>query len=151
MHYPFNLPSPVDRIERMGPHMKKHHLANGQVIHHFTRPDVGHPHDHPWPFNSTILVGGYEEEEYILHSDGTYTLVRHIRLPEQTHHVQAKTVHRITQLLEKDCWTLISPGKKVNVPGFYKFEETGIKHRFWYERGWRLVLPSRKSLKTKAG
>ena len=68
MHlYPFELPAPVTHIEVMGSHMTKHHLANGQVLPHFTKADTGHPHDHPWPFDSLIFAGGYEKNEYIFH------------------------------------------------------------------------------------
>ena len=137
--YPFELPAPVTRIEVMGPHMTKHHLANGQVIHHFTQADTGHPHDHPWPFKSLILAGGYEEEEYRLHQDGSHSISCYQRLPGQSHSVRADTVHRITQLYQHECWTLISPGRKVKEPGFFKFKNGRIYRRDWNGR-WRRLL-----------
>lgn len=139
--YPFDLPSPVIRLEVMGPHMTKHHLADGKVIHHFTRTDTGHPHDHPWPFDSTILYGGYEEEEYVLHPNGTHTIVNHVRLPGQSHRVEANTAHRIIRLIDRDCWTIISPGKKVKEPGFFKFNNNRIYRRDWNGR-WKLFFPA---------
>lgn len=33
------------------------------------------PHDHPWPFESEILTGGYSEHRYRRQADGTYTFV----------------------------------------------------------------------------
>lgn len=138
--YPFTLPAPVIQIEVMGSHMTKHHLANGQVIHHFTRADTGHPHDHPWPFDSLILAGGYEENEYTLHADGSYAVACYHRLPGQSHRVMANTVHCITRLLQNECWTLVSPGRKVKEPGFFKFKHGRIYRRDWNGR-WRRLLP----------
>ena len=122
--------------------MTKHHLANGQVVHHFTQADTVPPHDHPWPFDSLILAGGYEENEYILHADGSYDVACHQRLPGQSHSVRANTVHRITRLLQNDCWTLISPGRKVKEPGFFKFKNGRIYRRDWNGR-WRRLLPAK--------
>ena len=143
MHaYPFTLPASVTRIEVMGPHMTKHHLANGQVLHHFTQADTGHPHDHPFPFDSVILVGGYEEHEFMLHPDGSYTIVCRHRLPGASHGVKADTVHRITRLLAGACWTLITPGPKVQEPGFYRFQRGRIYRRAWNGR-WRRWLAAK--------
>lgn len=141
--YPFTLPSPVTRIEVMGPHMAKHHLSNGQVIHHFTQADTGDPHDHPFPFDSTILIGGYEEEEYLLHLDGSFDIACLRRLPGASHSVKADTVHRITRLLEGECWTLITPGRKVKEPGFFRFKRGRIYRRDWNGR-WRRLLPAKQ-------
>ena len=139
--YPFELPAPVTRIEIMGPHMTKHHLANGQVLHHFTQADTGWAHDHPWPFESTILAGGYEEEEYLLRSDGSHSVVLHARLPGQSHSVRADTVHRITQLFGTECWTIIKAGTWVKEPGFFKFKDGRIYRRNWNGR-WRRLMPT---------
>lgn len=141
MNYPFELPAPVERIEVMGEHMTKHHLANGQVIHHFTQADTGPPHDHPFNFDSTILHGGYEEEEYVLLANGSCQTLYHTRLPGQSHSVKASTVHRITALLDHDCWTIISPGRKEREPGFYRIEDDCVLHRLW-NGNWKLLYPN---------
>ena len=74
-------PAHIARIEPMGPHFTKVHLGNGQVLHRFSEPDTGPPHDHPWGFTSHVLSGGYIEDLYMLRPDGIATVAR-VERPE---------------------------------------------------------------------
>lgn len=131
-------PAEVARIEEMGPHFTKVHLPGSQVLHRFTEPDAGAPHDHPWGFTSHVLSGGYIEDVYTLRPDGIATVERKERRPGTSHQVEAGTVHRIVGLLAGECWTLVEPGPLEQQSGFYHFDGAGIWHRYWHEAEFRL-------------
>lgn len=117
------------REERMGGHFVKYHLDDlppYAVLHRFTAPDHGDPHDHPFSADSLIISGGYIEEVYSL--DGTMT-VEH-RKPGETVHVAADKIHRIIELPEGDCLTLFVPGPHERKSGFYRWEDGKAMHRF---------------------
>lgn len=114
------------RHERMGPHMLKIHLSDmpeDAVQHYFTAPDLGDPHDHPWSFVSTILMGGYVEE--VFGDDGRSKLVH--RKVGDTFRVHWSHIHRIVELPEGVAITMIEPreasGQKSR---FYRWED-GMK------------------------
>lgn len=120
------------REERMSGAMVKWHLEGAPfaaVLHQFTEPDHGHPHSHPWPFQSTILHGGYREQVFQL--DGSFEFVD--RNPGDTFNIPAQHIHRIVDLPNGECWTMILPGEHVQTSGFYDFREDGSYHRFWHE------------------
>jgi hypothetical protein len=122
------------RVEVMNPHFTKYHLGNGMVLHHFTAALDREFHDHPWPFVTRILDGGYEEKELKLVGDHL-EVVTHLRCAGDVHQVEAGTIHIITRLLGPDCWTLITPGEKEREPGFYQVREGRLWHRYWHEAG----------------
>lgn len=132
-------PEAIVRLERMNKSFTKYHLGDGRVLHHFTAANDELFHDHPWPFRTTILSGGYVEIIADLKEDGTLALTRHKRLPGTTHEVQSGTIHKLSGLLKGDCWTLIEPGKQERKSGFYKADAAGVWHRFWNQRKWRLL------------
>ena len=138
----FATPESIVRTERMGPHFTKYHLTSGHVLHHFKAANDKHFHDHPWPFRTSILHGGYVEE--VAHTtDGGQLLTTTVkRLSGTSHEVKAGTIHKLTGLLDSDCWTKIEPGLKEREPGFYKANNRGVWHRFWYERKWKLIAPA---------
>lgn len=124
------------REERMGAHFVKFHLDDlppYAVLHRFTSPDHGDPHDHPFSADSLIISGGYVEEIYAL--DGTMT-VEH-RRPGDVVHIPAGKIHRIIELPEGDCLTLFVPGPHERTSGFYRWDEAGPLHRFWHEAGFK--------------
>ncbi len=137
----YTTPESIIRIERMNQHFTKYHLGGGRVLHHFTAANDALFHDHPWPFRSTILSGGYVEIVAQPTDDGRFTLTTVQRLPGTTHDVQAGTIHKLTKLLKQDCWTMIEPGKAERMSGFYKADEAGVWHRFWNQRKWTLIVP----------
>jgi hypothetical protein len=141
----YSTPEGIVRIERMNKNFTKYHLGGGRVLHHFTSANDEFFHDHPWPFRSTILSGGYVEIVAQPCDDGTLTLTTVKRLPGTTHDVQAGTIHKLIGLLKGDCWTIIEPGKHERKSGFYKADEAGVWHRFWDQRKWTLIVPVFKS------
>lgn len=142
----FPTPETTLTVERMGEHFTKFHLGQGRVLHHFTRAEDVYFHDHPGPFRTTILAGGYEEEVAHICLDGTLAVSTIARLTGTTHEVPLGTVHRLTRLLGPDCWTLAEWGEKQQEPGFYRADAAGVWHRFWYqaENEWRLLVPTKQ-------
>jgi hypothetical protein len=77
------------------------------LIHHFLSPDVDpDPHDHPWPFLTFILKGGYHEHVYTAAAPAR--LVRElVARPGTARYRSAKHVHKVARLLTGSCWTLV--------------------------------------------
>lgn len=126
------------RKEIMSPEFTKHHLdvhtEKGNVhflLHQFTGPDKGGPHDHPYDFTTYILKGGYKERIYDLQPDGTYETLEIFREPGTSFEVTAFTIHELIELPEGVCWTIVTPGPKVREPGFWRFEGDNIFFRPW--------------------
>lgn len=122
------------REERMSEAMVKYHLGvidAPAVIHRFSAPDHGEPHDHAmWPFRSTILWGGYVEERYQL--DGSFDRVH--RRPGDSFEVSPDDIHRIVDLPDGECVTIITPGPPTGrKPGFYQWRDGVMWSRRWDE------------------
>lgn len=101
--------------ERMSDEFTKYHLTgpwpNYPLIHHFSGPDRGGPHDHPWPFRVTVLSGGYVERIYEPDLSGWKDVIRG---EGDCFAVPAERIHSITRLLVPDCWTFVyrlNPGE----------------------------------------
>lgn len=104
-------------VENMGDHFRKLHLQPGAservTLHHFTAPDSGDPHDHPYDFTTLVLSGGYVEEvwEPVL-PDGWGGSVEwnkklFFRAPGTSHRVASAAVHRIVSLPAGECVTAV--------------------------------------------
>ena len=133
--------NPSLRIEEMSPAFTKIHIDGlpfAMVAHRFTGPDHGPFHDHPYPFQSHILWGGYEEEILDVRTGDVTRVERH---PGTSHRVEASHVHRITRLLDGECWTsIVLPfGLPALRTGFFEWRENGLWHRFWDEPEFRRV------------
>lgn len=118
------------REERMADHFVKHHvegLPAAAVFHQFSQVDHGDPHDHPWPFTSFVISGGYVEQVFQL--DGSSELVH--RKVGDSFRIDAKHIHRIIDLPAGECTTIILPGPHEQKSGFYQFREGRAWHRFW--------------------
>jgi hypothetical protein len=97
------------RTECMSEHFTKLHVEMGKfgvTLHHFTGPDLGDPHDHPYAFTTTILAGGYIEEVWCRGKDGWSPRFVH-REPGTSHRVGARSIHRIVELPQGECVTAI--------------------------------------------
>jgi hypothetical protein len=100
-------------------------------IHHILQPDIDRdPHDHPWPFISILLKGGYTEkwdtkERYIHFNrpgdrfsgttiwSGKYKKVKHINFHTTKH------VHQILHFSRPNgVWSLFLTGREGRVWGF---------------------------------
>jgi hypothetical protein len=80
-------------------------------LHLFHRGDAeDYFHDHPWPFWSLILTGGYFEITPAgIEWCGPLRLLRR----------PAEWQHRVTLRPERRCWTLIWTGAKARTWGFH--------------------------------
>jgi hypothetical protein len=92
----------------------------GARVHHILRSDNDrHFHDHPWPFLTIILRGGYFEKRAVLGADGYI-----IRTVERWHGPGSVLIRRATDLhklrLPEGCtaWTLFCTGPKSQGWGF---------------------------------
>jgi hypothetical protein len=81
-------------------------------LHRIYRPDRDRDlHDHPWPFRTLVLRGGYEEEQYVpglFERMGWLSTVMH----------WATYRHRITRV-EPNTWTLCFVGQAQRTWGFW--------------------------------
>lgn len=116
----------------------------GVYVHRMDGPDPGLDlHDHPWPFLSLVLRGGYVEERANtrqacglaeagerltrLHSERFHWEPDYHRGARQTRSLfswrlmRLDECHRITHLLNSDrsTWTLVFRGRRVRRWGFY--------------------------------
>lgn len=125
------------------------------LLHKMEVPDPGtHLHDHPWPFKSLILWGGYTEET----EDTRYAAERAFQKefndgtgPTQTYgdrktyrmfqvnRMPLNKAHRIVELNKRTCWTLCLAGRRVRDWGFYESSQKGgwIRHDLYDSKAHR--------------
>lgn len=126
----------------------------GVYVHRIAAPDPGLDlHDHPWPFVSLILGGGYTEEaadareasvlaRYVEHGSmhrrrGTERTWRRWSI----HRMPLTIAHRITAV-EPGTWTLVLRGRKSRSWGFY-LSDGYIDQRIYDYRARRPVTETR--------
>ena len=98
-------------------------------LHNILDADQSIMHDHPWPFESRILSGGYIEEAacFDMSRSGLYSRVRS---PVTTVYgvgdinrygleFSKVTAHYISEVLP-NTWSLVVTGRRVKKWGFYK-------------------------------
>lgn len=126
----------------MRPGFTKHYVEGlpvAAVFHTLSEPDTeGSIHDHPFSFTSFVISGGYVEKIWYKFEEGYRTSIVE-RKPGSSHRVEADTIHQILALPNGECHTLILPEAKTREPGFYKFENGKVYHRFHYEKEFRLI------------
>jgi hypothetical protein len=106
-------------------------------VHKFLKSDPDDVHDHPWPFATLILRGGYWEWRPQFNSKGEK--VGEIAKwcgPGSFRTAQAATYHRIELDPTVECWTLFMPGAKQRDWGFL------VKNK-WVQ--WEQYLKQRKT------
>lgn len=131
----------IVRVERMSPAFVKYHLDDGRALHRFTRPEpFAHPHDHPWPFETAILAGGYVEEVFEIRPDGGWHSAFVPRPPGSVHRIAATHIHRIVDLPMRECWTVVRAGAHERPTHFWRFGET-VERRRWNARRWSTHRP----------
>lgn len=116
----------MDRVENE-PYLERYYLFLRErnrfpfnvFLHKFLKSDPDDVHDHPWPYATLILKGGYWE--WIPHFDtvgrktGEYQVWRgpgHFRVSK------ANSFHRIELDPDITAWTLFMPGPKQRDWGF---------------------------------
>ena len=92
-------------------------------LHKFLKSDDPIMHDHPWPYITTILSGGYKEHMPVMNNknDNTYIDIQKIRYPGYRG-VYSSTHKHWVELLNNtsNTWTLfISFAKRSRIWGFY--------------------------------
>jgi len=134
----------MDRVENE-PYLERYYLflrdrerfPFNVFLHKFLKSDPDDVHDHPWPYATVILKGGYWE--WIPHFDtvgrktGEYQVWRgpgHFRISK------ANSFHRIELDPDITAWTLFMPGPKQRDWGFL------VKNK-WIQ--WEQYLKQRKS------
>ena len=88
-------------------------------IHKFLKSDPDDVHDHPWPYATIILKGGYWE--WVPQFDSNRKRIGEIakwRGPGHFRICSAKSFHRIEVDPTVDCWTLFIPGPQKREWGF---------------------------------
>jgi hypothetical protein len=95
-------------------------------LHRFQRSDYDEMHDHPWPFTSVILWGGYfEETPGTGWKNGVGPREKHWYGPGRILRRPAHWIHRVIIPEGCEAWTLVLRGKKERSWGF------------WCPSGWR--------------
>jgi hypothetical protein len=90
------------------------------LVHHFLSPDVDpDPHDHPWPFWSLVLKGGYLEEVYAAGGAGARLVRQVVARPGTARYRSADHVHKVARLLTGSCWTLVVTFGRRRTWGFW--------------------------------
>lgn len=88
-------------------------------LHKFLKSDPDDLHDHPWPYATVILKGGYYEWIPQFNSEGKKIgEIGAWRGPGHFRICGATSYHRIELDPNVECWTLFMPGPKQREWGF---------------------------------
>jgi hypothetical protein len=88
-------------------------------LHKFLKSDPDDVHDHPWPYATLILKGGYNEWVPIFdHAGKKIGEVCHWRGPGHFRICSATSYHRIELDPTVTAWTLFMPGPQTREWGF---------------------------------
>ena len=122
--------------EIMSDEFRKYHLKGlpfDAVLHEFVSIDKGDAHDHPFNFRTHILYGSYVEMRYFINPDGSWYARSFHRKEGDSFIVGADCIHRIIELPEGACYTMIRPMEWNKQPCFYRFTDNGVLYRQWNE------------------
>ena len=90
-------------------------------IHKFLKSDPDDVHDHPWPYATLILKGGYWEWIPKFNDRGEkVSELAKWRGPGHFRTCKATSYHRIELDPDIECWTLFMPGPQKREWGFLK-------------------------------
>ena len=88
-------------------------------IHKFHKSDPDDVHDHPWPYATLILAGGYYEYVPKFNSKGEMIAeTKHWRKPGHFRTCSANSYHRIELDPTVTAWTMFMPGPQKREWGF---------------------------------
>ena len=95
------------------------HFPFNVFLHKFLKSDPDDVHDHPWPYATLILKGGYTEWTPIFDRDGKKTgEVAKWHGPGSFRVARARQYHRVELDPGVECWTLFMPGPHQREWGF---------------------------------
>lgn len=107
------------RIGRRGGGESGPYPLIGARVHHILRSDDGRDfHDHPWPYLTIILRGGYWEVRPVLVDNVVSYCVRTWHGPGSVLLRRANSWHRLELPEGQTAWTLFCTGPKVQHWGF---------------------------------
>jgi hypothetical protein len=87
-------------------------------LHKFLKGDPDDVHDHPWPYATLILRGGYYEYTPIMEYGRMTGETKHWRGPGHFRICKPNSYHRIELKEGVTAWTLFMPGPKKRDWGF---------------------------------
>ena len=88
-------------------------------LHRFLKSDPDDVHDHPWPYATLILKGGYYEWIPQFNNKGEKIgEIAKWRAPGHFRFCRADSYHRIELDPNVECWTLFMPGPQKREWGF---------------------------------
>jgi hypothetical protein len=88
-------------------------------LHKFLKSDPDDVHDHPWPYTTLILKGGYYEWTPVFDRGGKKIAETCVwRKPGHFRTCSANSYHRIELDPNVECWTLFMPGPQRREWGF---------------------------------
>ena len=87
-------------------------------LHKFHKGDPGDVHDHPWPYATLILAGGYYEYTPNFEHGKMISETKHWRGPGHFRICSADSYHRIELKPGVTPWTLFMPGPQRQEWGF---------------------------------
>ena len=100
-------------------------------IHKFLKSDPDDVHDHPWPYATLILKGGYYEWVPIFNGAGQKIgEKRHWRGPGHFRICSPSSFHRIELDPNVTAWTCFMPGPHVREWGFLVPTNTPFTHKW---------------------
>jgi hypothetical protein len=95
------------------------HFPFNVFLHKFLKSDPDDLHDHPWPYATLILKGGYWEWRPQFNSQGQKTgEIAKWCGPGSLRWAGANSLHRIELDPGVECWTLFMPGPQQRDWGF---------------------------------
>ena len=100
---------------------ERKHFPFNIFLHKFLRSDPDDVHDHPWPYATLILKGGYYEwiPEFNFQGEKIGE-IRKWRGPGHFRICSATSYHRVELCEGVECWTLFMPGPHQREWGFLK-------------------------------
>ncbi len=101
-------------------------------LHDIRKGDTNRdPHNHPWPFRTLTLSGGYDETTF--YPGGHRETFKRTRFGTYAHH-KATHVHKISLYSKSPTWTLVLAGPGERSWGFwimgqYCYEDRFVDHK----------------------
>lgn len=121
---------------------RAHGSENAVYLHRFHMGDLDEMHDHPWPFTSVILSGGYWESTPGLGwYAGSGVRFPQWRAPGSVLRRPAGFIHRVEIPPGQESWSLVFRGARVGSWGFWCDWTEGKAPTFvpWWEHASKLA------------
>jgi hypothetical protein len=102
-------------------------------LHKFLKGDPADVHDHPWPYATFILAGGYYEWIPQFDAQGRVSCeIRKWRGPGHFRICGANSYHRIELKPGVTAWSLFMPGPQQQEWGF-RYNNTWLQHEEYFK------------------